>query len=718
MPTPVRAQDTPEIPEPPPSPAEVTPSSPSTLEDVDEAADSTASEDVTAESEEVSTATGSEPEFATTEAPPAPELVASPADASDVRLQTRALTSAGAPRTRLAVNPAGATGLLRVTAADAVRTGLLRVGFGIDFFSVGSFFESGDDHTRVGAILSLSATPLDFLETWLNVRATSNTNDSTDPSLLQTQGDVAFGLKGFYPVADIFTVGADAQLTFLSGIGGSTFDLSATEVRLRALSTADFTKMSSPLPLRAHLNLGYVFDNSDNLRDNGQTLTQPERFALGINEYSRILVGVGIEAPFEYVTPYLEYTAEFPVSPQYLATPGVIAVGNGLSVGQTEPPDVAVDTARPAYPRIVPQVITPGIRVTAIPKLTLDLAVEIGITPDEALGVPSVPPYNIVFFASYPLDPFGVEDSGVSGPPISVPIVIPDRAAAGKGTLVGTVLDQSTDQPISGAIIRFDRAPPVATADSGRFRSLAMEPGPVIVTISKDGYRETSNTIEIGANQEPEVQVALERDERQATIRGRVIDARDQPLSDATVRLQGPVTSSVATDADGRFEAEAPAGEYSVVVEKDGYLSKAKSFALKSDETISADVLLRQRPTENLIQVKGDRILLQGKVHFVTGEARLEPDAETLLDNVVDLLVRTPELRVRIEGHTDNVGRESVNQALSLQRAEAVKAYLTENGVDDDRLATEGFGSSRPLAPNLTRRGREQNRRVEFHLEQ
>ncbi|MEL7371264.1 MAG: OmpA family protein [Myxococcota bacterium] len=715
------AQDTPVIPAPPPEAVENTEQS-----DTDATGDA-AIETSAEEEAESADARDERPPAVDPAVEPSVTGRASSADAPPAAetSQTAAKTDVASPplasrsAARTAVSLSGATGVLRVSAADALPVGLIRIGFGLDFFKVGSFFEPDDNHGRIGATLSLSAAPIDYMEAWLNVRATSNSNDFTEPSLLQSQGDVALGVKGFYPINRMLAAGADLQLTFLSGIGNSTFDFGATEVRLRGLFTADFTQ-STDIPLRVHANLGYVFDNSEALLDNGEQLTQPERFALSIYEFSRITFGVAVEAPLKYVTPYIEYNAEFPVSPQYLATPGVIAVGRGLTVAQATPPPVVDTPARPAYQRIVPQVITPGIRVTAIPKLTLDLAIEIGITPEETVGVPSVPPYNVILFASYPLDPFGVQSTDVSGPPISVPVVIPEEipAADGRGRLAGLVTDKDTQQPLGDAIVRFDRAPPVATASSGRFRSLEIEPGPLQVTVAKDGYESSTGTVEIAAEDELEIAVELQRTAEEGTIRLRITDDQDQPLANATVVFDGPTQRSAQTAEDGGFEFKGTQGAYSLSVEKEGYLAKAKSFELNAGETISADVLLRARPQQELVEVKGDRIILRGKVHFITAEARLDPDAATLLDNLVDFLVRNAALKVRIEGHTDNVGSDAANLKLSRERAEAVKKYLTDNGIDSERLATEGFGPSRPLAPNLTRRGREQNRRVEFHLEQ
>ena len=73
-----------------------------------------------------------------------------------------------------------------------------------------------------------------------------------------------------------------------------------------------------------------------------------------------------------------------------------------------------------------------------------------------------------------------------------------------------------------------------------------------------------------------------------------------------------------------------------------------------------------------------------------------------------------PDLKVVIEGHTDSVGTKAYNKNLSQERADAVKNYMVEkNGIDSNRIATEGFGEEKPIADNATAEGRAQNRRVE-----
>lgn len=683
--------DIPEAPRPPPAPAPTAPPPPAA--------------ETAAPAPEPPKATAA-PTEATTP-PPVSRGSAAPAAAAN---------KVSRPAGRLAVNPEGNTGLLRVAAAESVAPKLIRLSFALQWFTAGSVFGADDGATRVGAILGISGSPIDYLELWLNVRATSTANDLTTPTLLQSQGDVSLGVKGFYPVAKIASVGVDAQATLLSGIGGTSFDLSGTELRLRALLTSDLMRATEKIPLRAHLNAGITFDNSASLLSAGQSLTNAERFALGIGDYHRFGLWLGVEVPLAYVTPYLEYVAEVPLG--YRATPGVAIVGQPLSPAQATP-SVASTLALPAITRVMPQRLTPGIRVTAIPKLTLDLAVEVGLTPDIATGVVAVPPYNVWLFASYPLDPFSeTEAKGPVGPPVTVPVIIPEAVAPAPSTgkLTGLVKDQATNKALDGAVIAFDRSPPVATAASGRFESLAIDPGPLQVTVKKDGYEPGSTKLDITAGDAAEIEVALVPSIKEGMIKGRVVDDKDKPVPNAPVELTGASTKSTTTNEGGTFEVKVPAGKYTVAIEDPQYLKKSKDVELAGGGTYSVELTVRKRPKESVVEVKGDRILVKKAVHFVTGEARLAPDAAALLDAVVDVLVANKNIKIRIEGHTDNVGAEEANVTLSKARAEAVANYLAEQGIDRGRLSSEGFGSSRPIAPNLTRVGREQNRRVEFHI--
>lgn len=100
---------------------------------------------------------------------------------------------------------------------------------------------------------------------------------------------------------------------------------------------------------------------------------------------------------------------------------------------------------------------------------------------------------------------------------------------------------------------------------------------------------------------------------------------------------------------------------------------------------------------------------------FDTGSDRLRGESTPTLERIAAMLSAHPELRLRIEGHTDDVGDAAANRTLSERRAAAVKAYLVgQQGVAAGRLETAGFGSTKPTAPNTTAEGRQTNRRVEL----
>ena len=108
------------------------------------------------------------------------------------------------------------------------------------------------------------------------------------------------------------------------------------------------------------------------------------------------------------------------------------------------------------------------------------------------------------------------------------------------------------------------------------------------------------------------------------------------------------------------------------------------------------------------------RVATQG-VLFDTGSDRIRPESTPTLKEIGAMLKDHPDLKLVIEGHTDDVGAAASNQSLSEKRAEAVRRYLVETyGVDKDRLQAKGFGASKPSTGNDTPEGRQQNRRVEL----
>ena len=101
---------------------------------------------------------------------------------------------------------------------------------------------------------------------------------------------------------------------------------------------------------------------------------------------------------------------------------------------------------------------------------------------------------------------------------------------------------------------------------------------------------------------------------------------------------------------------------------------------------------------------------------FDTGKATIKFQSAEVLNQIINVLKKFPKSRFRIEGYTDSTGNKQRNITLSQNRADAVKIYLIQGGIDAGRLESKGYGPDRPIASNKNKKGRELNRRVEINL--
>jgi outer membrane protein OmpA-like peptidoglycan-associated protein len=103
-------------------------------------------------------------------------------------------------------------------------------------------------------------------------------------------------------------------------------------------------------------------------------------------------------------------------------------------------------------------------------------------------------------------------------------------------------------------------------------------------------------------------------------------------------------------------------------------------------------------------------------INFPSGSATIDPSSRRLLDALASVALRCDRFTIEVAGHTDNSGAPDMNMQLSQARADAVAAYLGEQGVARARLTAHGYGSARPRADNATPAGQAANRRIEFNV--
>lgn len=115
-------------------------------------------------------------------------------------------------------------------------------------------------------------------------------------------------------------------------------------------------------------------------------------------------------------------------------------------------------------------------------------------------------------------------------------------------------------------------------------------------------------------------------------------------------------------------------------------------------------------------QIRLDTLLAGKVIEFASGSHRLSPNSHPLLNQIADVLKKKPDAVIEIAGHTDASGRRQLNLTLSRQRAESIRAYLQQQGIDGQRLKAAGYGPDRPVASNQTPEGKRKNRRVEFNV--
>tara|TARA_B100001750_G_scaffold200704_1_gene175063 strand:- start:4556 stop:5443 length:888 start_codon:yes stop_codon:yes gene_type:complete len=212
----------------------------------------------------------------------------------------------------------------------------------------------------------------------------------------------------------------------------------------------------------------------------------------------------------------------------------------------------------------------------------------------------------------------------------------------------------------------------------------------------------------------------IEATETEAAIRLFVVTAEEVAIPGVVVKMTAPDGSTYftePTDSHGYAEVLVPADQrYDMEYLSLGRRNTTASVTVGPGPRRNTRLTLRYRrwrsPLAPAEESTEPGFQLDG-VTFESGSATIVESSYPRLDRVVEYMVHKPYARIRISGHTDNVGNARRNQRLSEDRAKAVRQYLVTKGIAAERIEAVGHGDAQPLASNDTEEGRAQNRRIE-----
>jgi outer membrane protein OmpA-like peptidoglycan-associated protein len=126
---------------------------------------------------------------------------------------------------------------------------------------------------------------------------------------------------------------------------------------------------------------------------------------------------------------------------------------------------------------------------------------------------------------------------------------------------------------------------------------------------------------------------------------------------------------------------------------------------IEDEKSVEAEIIIQKLEEEGFVTLY---------INFDSGKYTIKPESFKVIDDIAAALKARPDMKVKLEGHTDNVGNARANKKLSDDRANAVMNAIVAKGIDISRLSAEGFGLEKPIADNNTAEGRAKNRRVEL----
>jgi outer membrane protein OmpA-like peptidoglycan-associated protein len=352
--------------------------------------------------------------------------------------------------------------------------------------------------------------------------------------------------------------------------------------------------------------------------------------------------------------------------------------------------------------------LTVGVRILSPPKgLSFTVGADIGLTGTRTFVRELAPnvPYAVILGIGYAFDPRREEPA---------PVVVPSPENVGR--VDGRIVEQGSGEPIEGATVAVvgESASAQVTDANGRFESYALPVGEATLEVSHPSYAPMQCPVTVPS----EAECSLERVVVDGSLRIATVDRSSDPVPQVVVKVRGPSEHLLTTDRTGLAVVDTlPPGAYTAYVDDPAYLVSVRDFDVEERGRTEVQLRILRKPSRPRVLVKETQIVLRRQISFATGSDEILPNSEALLLEIADALLRNPDVQlIEIQGHTDNRGDPKLNMNLSQRRAESVKRWLTQHGVEPERLTAKGYGATRPVAPNITAYNRSRNRRVQFKI--
>jgi outer membrane protein OmpA-like peptidoglycan-associated protein len=574
----------------------------------------------------------------------------------------------------------GTKGLIRTRSADVLGKGTLNFQLSGYYYRMDDHFQSEDvDYHFIISRVALTYSLSDYMEIAANldirnwIRRPQQSGTSLDTYTRGGVGDTDVLGKISVPLpTPHLKLGALGGASFPTGSKDRGFTTNSTDFLLEGLATLDLTDWESFVPTRVHVNLGYRWNRNEDdgygvfSGENPSSSGFPPPSYPGVpagesNAFNDLFIfNSAVEFPAPQVTFFVEFNWEN-------------LIGYSADLG---------DSSASVY------TITPGLALISKGGTALKLAGDINVNLGDHPPLVGAPDWALWLSISQStvIIPKDSDHDGISDKDDACPDEPED--------LDGYQDDDGCPDPDNDGdgILDVDDKCPDLAEDKDGFED---EDGCPDLDNDQDGIPDVKDKC-------PNQPEDFDGDRDDDGCPDLVKDSDNDGIPDDVDRC--PLQ---AEDLDGFQDDD---GCPDLDNDLDG-IPDAQDNCPNAPETFNGYMDEDGCPDEKPIEKK---FILKG-IHFESGSAALTPDSYPILDEVVRSMLAYPEVRVEIRGYTDSVGSASYNLGLSQRRADSVKQYLVNAGIDPARMAAKGYGEADPVGSNDTPGGRASNRRIEFH---